>query len=267
MKALLTTVLAIGCVVILIWGNIHWNQKSVVSGSNEQADTENVKSTQPMTKIKEKAKVKEKDLTVFTQNWPEEARASFNLALENDRPFKILIVGSSAIGDEPDGWAYQVKKELEEFYGSDIVTVAVNIVNNTTLGYIKENAHLALVEENADMILLEPFTLSDNGNVLIEDSLANIGTIIETIKESNSNTAFILQPPNPIYKPKLYATQVEALEAYAIENNIAYLNHWEAWPDTQTEEIYEYIEDGTGLPNEEGHKLWSQYVIDYLISK
>lgn len=267
MKAFFTTLLAIACAVILIWGNIHWNQKSVVSGANEQVESKNAKSSKPVRTIKEESKEKEIDLTVFTQNWPEEAKASFQEASDNDRPFKIAIVGSAAIGDEPDGWAYQVKEELEKALGSEVVAVTINRVNSTTVGYINEDEHIKLAEEKVDLILLEPFILSDNGNVLIEDSLDNIGTIIEAITENNSNATFILQPPNPIYKPKLYATQVEALEAYAKENNITYLNHWDAWPDTQSEDIYEYVEDDTGLPNEEGHKLWSQYVMDYLISK
>jgi hypothetical protein len=267
MKAVFTTLLAIACAVILIWGNIHWNQKSVVSGSNDPITSNSNENKPAESKKIEKPVKEEKDFSTFTQNWPEEARSAFNQALDEKRTFKLLIVGSGAVGEEPTGWAYQVKKEVEIFFGSDVVSVNIKEVSETTLAFIQNDGQDTIAEEQADLILFEPFTLTDNGLVLIEDSLANIQTVIDTSKESNPNTVFILQPPNPIYQPKLYLTQVEALEEYAAENNIAYLDHWEAWPDTQSEEIYEYLEDGIGQPNEEGHKIWGKYVVDYLISK
>lgn len=267
MKVFFTTILAIACAVILIWGNIHWSQKSVVSGSTEPVTTE-----APESKPERSAKAEEpvedtKDLLAFTKHWPVEAAAAFQLAKEENRPFKLLIVGSGAIGDEPTGWAYQVKQEVESFYGNKVVSVDIKEVDETTLGFIQQSGQDTIAELNADMILFEPFTLMDNGIVLIEDSLENIQTVIDTSKESNPDTVFVLQPPNPIYQPKLYATQVQALEDYAADNSIAYLDHWEAWPDTDSEEIYEYLQDGIAQPNEEGHKIWSKYVIDYLISK
>jgi hypothetical protein len=266
MKAFFTTVLAIACAVILIWGNIHWNQKSIVSGSSEPTTKDLTDKPVESKKVKQ-PETKELDYISFAQNWPNEAKASFKQALEEKRPFKLLIVGSGAVGDEPTGWAYQVKKEVEGFYGKEVVSVDIKEVNETTLDFIQQNGQETIAEEKADMIIFEPFTLTDNGIVLTEDSLANIQTVIDAAKESNPNTVFVLQPPNPIYQPKLYATQVQALEDYAAENNVAYLDHWEAWPDTDSEEIYEYLQDGIGQPNEEGHKVWSKYVIDYLISK
>jgi hypothetical protein len=266
MKSFFTTVLAIACAVILIWGNIHWNQKSVVSGSSEPTTNDSIVKPVKSTKAAQ-SETKEADFTLNVENWPEEAKTSFKQALAEDRTFKILIVGSGAVGDETTGWAYQVKKEVEGFYGKEIVSVDINEVDETTLAFIQRNGQDEIAAEKADMILFEPFTLTDNGIVLIEDSLTNIQTVIDAAKESNPNTVFVLQPPNPIYQPKLYATQVQALEDFAAENTISYLDHWEAWPDTESEEIYEYLEDGMGQPNEEGHKIWSQYVIDYLISK
>lgn len=265
MKALLTTILALTCAVILIWGNVHWNQKSVVSGSSEP--TTNGPIDKPVKSTKAAPETKETDFTLNAENWPEEAKASFKQALSEKRTFKLMIVGSGAVGDEPTGWAYQVKQEVEGFYGKEVVSVNIKEVNETTLAFIQQNGQETIADEKADMIIFEPFTLTDNGIVLIEDSLANIQTVIDAAKESNPNTVFVLQPPNPIYQPKLYATQVQALEDYAAQNNIAYLDHWEAWPDTDSEEIYKYLQDGIGQPNEEGHKVWSKYVIDYLISK
>lgn len=267
MKVFFTTILAIACAVILIWGNIHWSQNSVVSGSTEPVTSESPESKPERSATAEEPVDDTKDLSTYTKNWPDEAVAALNLAQEEKRTFKLLIVGSGAVGDEPTGWAYQVKQEIQSFYGDEIVTVDIIEVDETTLGFIQQNGQETIADAKADMILFEPFTLTDNGIVLIEDSLENIQTVIDAAKESNPNTVFILQPPNPIYQPKLYATQVQALENFAADNSIAYLDHWDAWPDTDSEEIYEYLQDGLGQPNEEGHEIWSKYVIDYLISK
>lgn len=265
MKTLLTTILALTCAVILIWGNMYWKEKSIVSGSAEDPAIESSKIETSPLKEDEGAKAGPKDFAAYTKNWPEEGAVAFEKARKEKRPFELLILGSESLGDESTGWAYQVKNGLESFYGQDILAVKILTSTKDTLAFVRDNGPDLVAKENPDLILFEPFTLNDNGVVRIEDSLENIETIIDTVKEANPDAAFILQPPNPIYQPKLYATQVEALKDYAAENSIVYLNHWEAWPDVESEEIQSYLQDGT--PNEEGHKVWGQYVADFLIGK
>ena len=76
-----------------------------------------------------------------------------------------------------------------------------------------------------------------------------------------------LQPANPLFQAKYYPLQVEALKNYADRNNITYLNHWDAWPDTQSEEIKKFLIGEPSTPNETGHKLWADFLVDYFISE
>ena len=43
-----------------------------------------------------------------------------------------------------------------------------------------------LVKEQPDLVLFEPFTLKDNGEVEIDDSLANVSSIMDAVKVRES---------------------------------------------------------------------------------
>ncbi|MBH0169288.1 SGNH/GDSL hydrolase family protein [Fictibacillus sp. 18YEL24] len=93
------------------------------------------------------------------------------------------------------------------------------------------------------------------------DSLFVLNKVITETKKTNPEVITMLQPSNPISKPVKYAEQVEALEAFAAEKAIPYLNNWKAWPSVDSEDIKKYYDSETLLPNEEGHKLWADYMI------
>ncbi|WP_409271533.1 hypothetical protein V1499_18615 [Neobacillus sp. SCS-31] len=101
----------------------------------------------------------------------------------------------------------------------------------------------------------------------MEESLRNITAIIEEVKAELPDAVFILQPANPLFKPKYYLTQVQELENYAEEKGLVYRNHWEKWPDPNSEEIKSYLNLQTSQPNAEGHKLWGEYLIKYFTGK
>ncbi|ESU34272.1 hypothetical protein G3A_01910 [Bacillus sp. 17376] len=261
MKSLFTAILAFACMFILIWGNFHWNSKTSVSGHLIESKTETAK--------KNEEKVNDEpnhDVLAYTKNWPEDAVTVFEKALEEERPIKILIVGSEALGDEQSGWAADAKKKLLETYGEDHLDVELAIFDQNSLEFATGSSSV-IGEKNADMVIFEPFTLKDNGVVKIEDSIEHLQAVIDETKATNEETVFILTPPHPIYKATFYPVQVDALKDFATENDIAYLDHWEAWPDPMTAEINDYLTDDQSQPNEEGHKIWENFVVDYLISE
>ena len=266
MKKLLIKMLAISCGVILYIGNAHWKEKTVQSTETErQAKTAaKTKSTPEKDKAAEKVSIDE--FIELAQNWPEEAKRRFEQTLLEEIPYKVLIVGSPALGTENEGWAYSTKLSLEEAYGS-FIEVGIQTFDGTSLQFSNQGNISSLIEAKADLILLEPFTLNDNGEVRIEDSHASISSWIESVRADNPDTVFILQPPNPIHDASYYPLQVEGLKNYAEANEIPYLDHWSAWPDPQSEEIIPYLSEENEVPSEQGHQLWSEYVIKYFINE
>lgn len=261
MKSFFTTILAFACMFILIWGNFHWNSKTTVSGYSAESKTETVKKKEEP--VKEAPK---NEVLAYTKNWPEEAVVDFEKAIQEERLYKILIVGSDALGDEESGWAAETKEKLLETYGEDSIDVELAIYDQNSLEFVTENSSV-IGDKEADLVIFEPFTLKDNGVVKIEDSLDNLQTVIDETTEASEETVFILTPPHPIYKATYYPVQVEALKDFATENRIAYLDHWEAWPDSMTDGINDYLLVDQSQPNEEGHKIWGNFVVDYLISE
>ncbi|WP_059173406.1 SGNH/GDSL hydrolase family protein [Bacillus sp. FJAT-27445] len=264
MKNFLVTLLAIACFAILIAGNVRWNSLGTEDESNN-----NVVAVKPP---KNTAASKQPESAVWefekaTINWPAESRESFRNAMEDKRPFKIVLAGSDALGKDPNGWAFLLKNELLSTFGEKNLEVTVIENNTSTRKALAADWQSELSSAAPDMVVLEPLLLNDNGEVFIEESLTNITKIIEDVKAENPDTAFILQPGNPIFKPKYYLTQVETLKSFAEEKGWDYLNHWEEWPDPNSEEIKTYIDQRTSLPTAAGHTLWGEYLIDYFTGK
>jgi hypothetical protein len=260
MKNFLVVLLALGCGAILFTGYLHWKDKTVVStGSVEQ-------------KVESKENAEKKktgtSLEQLTANWPEKARDQYKLALENDEPFTILIAGSNALGYEEDGWSNSLKSQLEETYG-DTIKVVVKSYDLTSAEFLLEDKLDELVSEEPDLTLLEPFTLNDNGMIQFEASHLNIEEIAAGLTKDNPDHVLLLQPPYPLHNATFYPVEVDALKNFAAEMDIPYLDHWSVWPDSDSDELLEYltVENGTTSVNEKGHQLWADYLIDYFIAK
>jgi hypothetical protein len=91
--------------------------------------------------------------------------------------------------------------------------------------------------------------------------------IIKAIQRAKTNSVVILQSANPQSKAKFYPLQVEALKEYGETNDIPHINHWEAWPETENELRALLSIGDPSFRNEEGHKLWADYLTNYFISK
>lgn len=164
------------------------------------------------------------------------------------------------------GWANAVKRKLEEIYG-DTIAVKVKQYETNSMEFVQQDKQKELIDEKADMIILEPFTLADNGLINNSDTLDNITKIITDVKASKKDTTFILQPPHPLYNATYYPQQVNELKKYALDNKITFLDHWTVWPDTNSKELQNFLTKDNKSPNEKGHQLWALYIEKFLIKK
>ncbi|MDQ1000323.1 lysophospholipase L1-like esterase [Neobacillus niacini] len=250
MKYFLTAVWAIICIGILAYGHIHWNQQTAVKAVVEPDLNQETSETDYA------------DYLALAANWPEEAKQQFKLALEEEKPYKILFVGSAAME-----WEKSVTQSLSENFGSDRVITAKHTYNLSSKDIVAENKQVELAAEQGQLVVIEPFLFNDNGKLKIDVTLSNLTKIIEDIKAANPNSTLILQPSYPIYLPKYYSTQVEALKEYATANNMTYLDHWAAWPATDNPEIKNFLNEDQSAPNEQGYQVWGQFLTDYFVNK
>jgi hypothetical protein len=257
MKTLITILYTLACIVIIGVSHYFWVEKTTAleaAKSNNGVASSSYLPQQTMDK-----------LLPFTKNWPKTSVETFKQAIKQQRPFKIVIAGSPALGGEK-GWAAETKRRLLETYGDHYVSVNIKEYDLNSADFIRENKHQELADLQPDMLILEPFILKSNGVVAIEDSLDYLTTLIETVKHSSPQCTVILQPAHPIYKAKIYPNQIALLKQYAEEQQIPYLDHWGIWPNPDTEEIKQYLSPDQSQPNERGHKVWGKFVSAYLIS-
>lgn len=262
MKNFFTLFLGIACLTILYYGHSYWNQR-IASASNTATST----SDQQSSKISTQNDGRNIDLLELTKNWPSSSVDKFKQTLHAKKEFKVLFVGSTAIGSENNGVFPSVKEKLIETFGKENIQVTIKTFNSTSTEFIRNDDQEEIAAVQADLIVFEPFIWMNNGEVLIEDSLKDATKFMEDIKAKNPKTAFILQPAYPIYKAKIYPTQVEELKKFAEKNQITYMDHWSAWPDPNTKEIKEYLLSDQSAPNEKGNQVWSEYITQFLISK
>ncbi|MFB5282752.1 SGNH/GDSL hydrolase family protein [Peribacillus sp. Hz7] len=154
---------------------------------------------------------------------------------------------------------------MEDTYG-DTVQMSEQTYDLTSTEFVNQEKQKELIEAKADLILFEPLTLKDNGQVAIDDSHAHISTIIQDVTDANEQTTFVIQPPHPLYNATYYPLQVEALKQYATDNNILYLDHWNSWSDQTSDETKALLTEDNELPNKDGYKLWRTYLEDFFIT-
>ena len=259
MRVFLPTIIVLLSITSIVMGNIHWKGK--ISDVNISQPKAKEVSTETHA-----SSPRQENLVKYIGNWPNESKELYKHRLSEGKPFKILLVGSSSLGNEAYNLPDDLAQQLKTVYG-DTVQVDGLIYDMTSSQFVVQNKQKELADATADLILLEPFTLKDNGNVTIEESLENITSIIQDVQSESKDTQFMLQPPNPLYKATYYPNQVKELDKYAKANDIPYLNHWSNWPDLSSEKMRDVLNENQKLPNENGYKIWSLYLEEFFVKQ
>lgn len=271
MKKLFVLVVSALAIASIIAGKVHWDNK-IEETAKVKVSAANVEIKEGTKEIKSDLVEKEREIKMeqilkLTKNLPEEIASKFEKAVEEEKPVHLVIFGSDTTMDETTGWSELLKKELINSYGENIIKVTIREIADTTSStMVEEGLYQDIIDLKPDVVLYEPFILYDNGKIRFEERLENLETVLDEFQQELPKTTIILQPANPLLKAIHYPKEVEELQRFAEENEITYLNHWEAWPDHQTDEIAQYLTDDSQA-NESGQKLWADYLINYFVSK
>lgn len=261
MKVFISIVSALSCVAVIFFGQLHWNEKTTISAGNPVI----AEASEQM----EESYISETELEVIlahSKNWPTASVNTLKANLEAGKPFNIVLLGSFALGTSEESWVQKVSESLVNTYG-EYINVSILRYDLTSSEYVKEDKVSELLADEPDLVLFEPFTLTDNGILQVDQSLGNISTVMEDVQEQSPQTVFILQPPHPLYNATFYPVQVAELQKFAKKNAIPFLNHWEAWPDQTNVELKNYLSEDNSQPSPEGHQLWADYVTEYFIAE
>ncbi|MCT8137684.1 hypothetical protein H1D32_07895 [Anaerobacillus sp. CMMVII] len=178
-------------------------------------------------------------------------------AIENNDKVNIVIVSSEF--QIATRWYDIFESELHTHYRDDLFNLTVVEYNDkSSYQFVHEQHYNIILEKEPDVLIIDAFLLNDNGIYLIEDTLTNLDSIINEIKNNSDDLVVIVQPPHPMYDEGYYLAQVEKLEAHVSEKGYLYFDHWSNWPE------FGYLTDNQ--PNLDGHKHWSEFITNYFIA-
>ncbi|UTE77507.1 SGNH/GDSL hydrolase family protein [Rossellomorea sp. KS-H15a] len=258
MKSFLLILLSLSCIAFLYLGNTYWQERTAVSSYNITSDNPSSEA------VTSSSSAEPSEEIVPFANWPEQAQADYQAAVDNGETYKLALVGSPALGKDENGWSVQVKDALEEEYGESL-EVSIFQYDTVSTDFIYGEDSDEVIDYAPDMVLFEPFSLNDNSRgVSADDNQYSIEFFLKELLGANEDVVMLLQPSHPIDGATYYPRDIEGLKEFAKEKDITYLDHWTAWPDS--EELKSLLAEKQDGPNEDGHELWADYLTDYFIS-
>ncbi|WLR61313.1 SGNH/GDSL hydrolase family protein [Guptibacillus hwajinpoensis] len=259
MKNVVLLIALIGCLALVIAGKFHWDDKIAQTGETVSAEVDSHSNVDTRNSELNEKPVSDKDLKKLVSNFPEQVQEKI---MSSNDPISVAIVGSESIGTKKNGLKQSVEKGLEESFWKGAFTVKVfTFEEATTKTIVQDELYDDVIDEKPDIVILEAFTLNDNGKVIIDEGHQNLSTVISELNESLPGVSIMLMPSNPIADPGYYNIQINALGNYAEANDLIYLDHWSVWPAVDSTEIEDYLVDSR--PNDKGFDVWGEFIVDY----
>ena len=267
MRKLGVALATIVCVTVLFISYSIWKDKlEAASGGNEasaappseSADTEN---TSESSKTEDDIGLTVTDLQQLTEAMDGPVRQMFYDRHGAGESVRLLILGSVAMDAGEPGYSELLTEAIESAYG-EFVQVETMSFDGTSLAFMASGEEVP----DADVLLLEPFTLNNNGEVLIETEHEHIRELLANMRTEVDDAVLVLHPPQPIYGARFYTRQVSALKEFASFYNYSYVDHWQAWPETSNIELKDFLTESDS-PNSSGAEVWANELIAYFTAE
>ncbi|GEK57728.1 hypothetical protein CHL76_01355 [Marinococcus halophilus] len=178
-------------------------------------------------------------------------------AEQSGGPLRLVVAGPGAITSEGDNsFPQQLADRIEENWnGVSTEVETITYEDSTSLEVLNNGGVEEMAGAEADLFIFVPFAVSDNGTVSSDDTIYAIREVTEAVQENDS--AYYISAPQPWYEAQYYLEQLDAVEGYADEAGVTYLNHWSAWPAVDDEALIDYVGEDTPVPTEQGHTAWT----------
>ncbi|WP_444684997.1 SGNH/GDSL hydrolase family protein [Alkalicoccus luteus] len=220
----------------------------------------------------EESAYEDEELEQLTSELPNSIADRIAERLSAGEAVRVLTVGTRSSTDAEDEgltpWPELLEEELNEAYGEGTFQFTnVSFGGFTTEEIVEQNRHDDLADNEADILLLEGFNWNNNLAVVTgDDAHEQIDAIAEAATADNSDLITVLHPSPPAYETSIYPEQVADFAEFAEEEGYVYIDHWEAWPDLDDEELLNYVTEER-MPNQDGHTLWAEAIRPYLVTQ
>ncbi|KZE38901.1 hypothetical protein AV656_08350 [Bhargavaea cecembensis] len=268
-KGLVTVLVLIACIGVLLLSYLSWNEKVKEAGAEpvnrpikQEAPAEgaNDQAEDPEEELEKAAAPSGEELSNLTANLPESTVEMLMSRLDSEEPVQLLAVGSSSF-EEP---ANQLADALDDAYGGWIET-DVQTFSGTSESFMQDGIGEIDWKKGYDLVVYEPFTLNNNGLVVIEDEQEDALEVRDRVREEVEDAAFFITPPQPIHEPNYYLTQINALHKFVDNRDIPFIDHWKQWPDADSDDILDYVNEEY-QPTDKGVEVWAESLKEYFIA-
>lgn len=271
-KNAIVAIISTGCVIILITSYLIYQARIDTVGENATAreQTELIKKESPDDQeISEETNKNDTlnidKLTGLTGNLDIATQEMILSRFEQKETVQFLIVGSEAMNDGSPGYAERLQKNMKSAYG-DFFEVDVSSFDGSVTEFLDQIENGTIDWQNGyDIVLFEPFTVNNNGVVIVEDAFENVLSIQDFIQSKVSDAQLVIHPSYPIYNSVYYPVEVNALKEYSLANGLAYIDHWTEWPNINDEQLLSYFNEDRMTLNSEGANLWANTLSTYFI--
>ncbi|MBU0906384.1 MAG: SGNH/GDSL hydrolase family protein [Firmicutes bacterium] len=274
-KNTILAIVSIGCVIILITSYLVWqariesvaNNASARNHSTEIVKEEKSDEQEPNEEEEVEGKLNLESLTGLIQNLDESSKQVILNRFEQQENVQMLVLGSEALNMGEPGYAEILQTNIQSSYG-DFMEVDVVPFDGSVTEFQEQIEDVDVDwQKGYDLVLFEPFTVNNNGVVIVEDAFETILSINEFIQTEVSDAQLILQPSYPIYNSVYYPVEVNALKEYSLANGIPFIDHWTEWPGITDEQLQTYFSEDRTTVNSKGANLWANTLSSYFISK
>ncbi|WP_432354347.1 hypothetical protein [Sporosarcina sp. A2] len=256
---ILIVLLAVVCAGALFYSTTVYNSKIREAASVKSAKQPPSESSTPLTK-NEASTESEKVLAapkgdLLAENLFPNVKSLMQKRFADGENVQMLIIGSGAIQPVAERFATALTEKFGESVTVDAVTADM-----TSPQFIEQGLPEIDWSTGYDIVIYEPFTLKNNGEVVIEREQQDLMKVKNTALESVKDAVFIVTPPQPIFQANYYDRQVSALKNFTAANNIPFVDHWTSWPATNSKDLLEFVGKDQSLTNR-GVQTWSNALI------
>lgn len=270
MKKLLLIILFIVLAgTVIFYGNSQYKNKLSLTNERAQAEIsryqEEFKEQMLQQEVEEQARLER-----LVGNLTPELEEKVAQVLAGGEPLKVVAMGSRALTGTGDtiAWPEILEKRVNKQYGKNLIDVeTLAFGKDNTFDVVGSDKHLEAALLKPDILILEPFIWNNNGYARMEDTLYHIGEIVRVFTQENEDVIIFIQPSNPIYGATFFQQQVASVKEYSLEQGLPYFDHWEVWPDTSDEILVSYLIEDDDIPNQSGHDLWAEYIVNYFAAE
>ncbi|MCZ8537243.1 SGNH/GDSL hydrolase family protein [Paenisporosarcina quisquiliarum] len=272
----LTVFVMIGCVITLIISYLvydsrldsvatHADSSAIQKEENDGNASEKVPS-ETSSKTTESEKLTSEQIDSLTENMSEDVRVLVTSRLKAGEKIQLLIIGSSFINEGNPGYGNLLTTSLSQSYGEWIEPTTKSF-DGTTANLVNElDNNFIDWSKEYDIVLMEGMNLSNNGEVIVEDSVEHIELINEQLKSYVNDGVLIVHPSQPLASAIYYPVEVDSFKTYMTDRGYTYIDHWTEWPIGNKEEMNTYLTEDSS-PNKEGAALWASALSTFFTGK